>query len=78
TRNHPILVICSRLTETIEAGALAWILLYPEGERRVILGSKGRRVESLDLDLDELLAFLDRAARTAQPGGEAVPTNGHP
>ena len=59
---HPALVICSRLTPAVEQ-APAWMVLYPDQEGRVILSLGGHRVEQPDLDLEDLLAFLDRAER---------------
>lgn len=40
-RFGPHLVICSRATERVREGCLAWVVLYPDGEDRIEVGGKG-------------------------------------
>jgi hypothetical protein len=60
-QHAPLLVICDRLTQVVETGVAAWVLLYPGGAREVTSSLSGVRESAADLDLDELLAFVDRA-----------------
>lgn len=64
---EPNLVICSRLTEAVETRAPAWILLYPEAERRAVISLDGTRVERDDIDLDAFVDVVDRAHRLVRP-----------
>jgi hypothetical protein len=59
----PQLVVCSRVTDIVERGALGWIELYPEqaSESGVSLG--GERTTYPDMDLDTLLSVLDETGR---------------
>ena len=59
-QHAPLLVICDRLTQLVET-CVAWVLLYPGGAREVISSLSGVRESTADLDLDALLAFVDRA-----------------
>ena len=54
-------VFCSRLSLVIEARAASWILLYPDGEGRTIVGARGRRFAPADMDLDAILHVIDQA-----------------
>jgi hypothetical protein len=59
-RRHPVFVVCSRLSATVEHGSNAWVLLYPEGERLAVIGDEQVSVMS-DLDLSGVLRLIDRA-----------------
>ncbi len=67
-RWRPKLVICSRLTQGVEASQSDWIVLYPEGERRVEQRIAGHRATAEDLDFGVLLAYLDRLVGLARYG----------
>lgn len=68
-RSSPDLVVCSRVTPTVEAGVGAWVDLYPEGERRATVSIDGRRVETTGVELDDLLSLIDQRAGLAEPRG---------
>ncbi len=60
-RVSPHMVLCSRLTPALEGSALAWVLLYPEGESRAVVRIADERVNvERDLELNELLSIIDR------------------
>lgn len=60
---RPAFVVCSTLTEVIETRVPAWILLYPNGARKIISSVAGERIQTADLDLDALLTLTDQAER---------------
>lgn len=76
-RFSPAMVVCSRATPAVEAGAFAWVVLYPDHERRVITSIGGRRSEAEEIEFGELLAIVDRVldepgpGRNGRPGGAA-------
>lgn len=57
----PDLVICSKLTETIQDGVSVWIELYPDGESLAVVSVEGQHSEYNDLDLLSLLSYVDKA-----------------
>lgn len=59
-RIRPDLVVCSRLTESVELYPISWVLLYPGGENRVVTCVAGSREEREDMGVEELLSVLDR------------------
>lgn len=65
-RLKPHLVVCSRLTEAVRAGAPAWVMLYPDGERRVEVSIGGDQTTLPDLEFDRLLSLAEAAACLAQ------------
>lgn len=54
----PDVVICSRVSEIVETRTRAWILLYPDMERRVEVSVDGSRTRYADLELDSILEFV--------------------
>lgn len=58
----PDLVICSRLTPTIEKLAPAWVVLYPEGDPVAMISTAGELSTITDIDLDNLLAVVDQVS----------------
>lgn len=70
----PGLVFCSALTEAIRRGASAWVLLYPEGEGRAVLGVGNREHDITEVDLSALLDVVDQVA--ARAGMDGPPTAG--
>lgn len=54
----PDLVICSRVSEVVEMRVRAWILLYPDLERRVEVTIDGTRTCYEDLELDGILEVI--------------------
>ncbi|HEV2108134.1 MAG TPA: hypothetical protein VGR16_07715 [Thermomicrobiales bacterium] len=70
----PGLVFCSALTDAIRRGASAWVLLYPEGEGRAVLGVGNRERDIANVDFSALLAVVDQAAARASTDGP--PTTG--
>lgn len=59
TARHPALVICSRLTPAIRSHALAWVLLYPNGERRGSFGAGDLERDFPGVDFDALVEAID-------------------
>jgi hypothetical protein len=61
-RSVPDLVLCSRLTPTVEDEVPAWVELYPNGEPLVAMSIDGLRMTAIDdIGLDNLLWIVDRA-----------------
>ena len=52
----PDVVVCSHVTPLVVSRVLAWVDLYPEGDRRATISIDGRRVETAGVELDDLLA----------------------
>src|SRR3712207_6104505 len=65
-RFQPHLVVCSRLTELIQRGVCTWVVLYPNGAGHALLSLGGQQSTVDDMDFDDLLAVVDRAAELAQ------------
>jgi len=64
---NPDVAICSRVTETVIERVPVWVELYPEQAARSVASEGGRRTEFAEIQLNDLLGILDRAA---------APTNG--
>ncbi len=62
-RLFPDLVVCSHVTPLVESRVLAWVDLYPEGDRRVTISTDGRRVETDGVELQDLLSIIDQRVR---------------
>ena len=62
----PQLVLCSRLSEVVETRCLAWVLLYPCGEARVVISVAGRRHTVPDPGVNGLLRVVDQTERLAR------------
>ena len=63
-RLAPNLVLCSRLTETVETHALAWVVLYPNRETRAVISIAGQcHTVSTDLPFPGLLSVIDEVER---------------
>lgn len=71
-RPRPPVVVCSRLTPSVEARACAWIVLYPEQESVAIVRSPDGGHVVPDPDLDDLLDAIRQAASAC--GGDADPS----
>ena len=54
-RLQPHLVLCSALTDTLRAGPLAWLLLYPDGANRAVASIGGRERAIADVGLEDVL-----------------------
>ena len=65
-RLRPDLVICSRLTEAVEAVPLCWVLLYPAQQPDVEVSIAGVRATHPDTGFDVLLAAIDECDRRRQ------------
>jgi hypothetical protein len=59
----PQLVVCSRVTDIVERGALGWIELYPEQASESVVSLCGEWTIYPDMDLDTLLSVLDETRR---------------
>jgi hypothetical protein len=58
-------VVCSRLSEVVQTRCLAWVLLYPRGQPRVVISVAGRPRTVPDPGLDSLLRVVAQAALLA-------------
>ena len=58
---RPHLVICSRITTDVQAGCLAWVVLYPEGENLAKIGGNGggRTALLVGIGANDLLWVVD-------------------
>lgn len=61
-QHAPDFVVCSELTEIVETRPASWALLYPGGHDMSLITVRGECVMVPDLELDMLLASVDRAA----------------
>jgi hypothetical protein len=60
SRLRPRLVVCSRLTRRVELDAPVWVVLYPHGTSRAVVGRlDGRRTTLAGIDFSTLLSMLD-------------------
>lgn len=66
-RLRPDVVVYGEPSEVVETRCGAWILLYPGGERRVVVGVGGERAEYSDLGLDGILAVIDGVDTSTRP-----------
>jgi hypothetical protein len=55
----PRLVLCSRLTEAVETGCNAWILLYPNRENWAVISIAGRRTVVTNIEFPHVLSVID-------------------
>jgi hypothetical protein len=69
----PHLVVCSRLSETVQSHALTWVMLYPEGEAHAEISLAGRRTTVASMEFNALLDVIDQTARLAQAGYAPLP-----
>jgi len=60
TRSGADIVFCSHLTTAVIVRSSAWIVLYPEGQRLTVTGIEGCYTTTTDLDLEQILAVVDR------------------
>ncbi len=58
-RLRPDLVVCSQITAAVQA-LLAWIVLYPDGENRAVIGTAGEQVALENVGFGDLLSAIDR------------------
>jgi len=65
----PEVVVCSHVTPLVESRVLAWVDLYPEGDRLATISIDGRRVETAGVELDDLLSIIDQRVRLAESRG---------
>ncbi len=57
----PVMVISSTLSSMLAGRTGRWLLLYPDGARLVVHGQENTLVMTGDLELEQLLATIDRA-----------------
>ena len=62
-RLRPDVVVCSHVTPLVQIRVLAWVDLYPEGDRHATISIDGLRVETGGIELDDLLSIIDQRAR---------------
>jgi len=61
--HRPHLVVCSALTPLVQQGALAWLLLYPDGASGSVRCLAEERADIPRMDLSGLLGLLDATGR---------------
>ena len=62
SRFSPDVAICSRATDEVRDSVPVWVELYPEYAARSVASERGRRTEFAEIQLQDLLAIVDRAA----------------
>ncbi len=67
-RLEPLVVLCSHLSPIVESHPRTWILLYPDGAASVLVNLAGVQTAVPDLDLDSLVAIIDKTERSAHQG----------
>lgn len=72
-RYRPDLVVCSRITTTLETEAPAWVLLYPEDEPIGMVCTAGDLSTLNNFDLDHLISIVDRVATLMNDGRTPLP-----
>ena len=68
-RLSPDVVVCSHVTPLVEGRVLAWVDLYPEGDRQATISIDGLRVETGGVELEDLLSLIDQRVRLAPTSG---------
>jgi hypothetical protein len=68
-RLSPDVVVCSHVTPLVEDRILAWVDLYPEGERQATISIDGLRVETEGIELEDILSIIDQRVRLARTRG---------
>lgn len=61
-RLRPDVVLCSNISPAVENMVESWILLYPENEPLVMVSTAGELSTVSDVDLNDIVALVDRAA----------------
>ena len=64
-RLAPQLVFCSELTPAVHVHPLGWVMLHPEGKPHALICLGGRCRTVADLELNGLLAIVNRTERLA-------------
>ena len=60
-RTSPHLVICSRITPTVESNAPVWIELYPGHTSGAVVDLLGEREAIPEMGFEKLLSTIERA-----------------
>lgn len=66
-RRRPHLVVCSELSEVVETGSFAWILINPAGANLAVVSIGGQQTIIPQVGFDDMLAAIDRALAIAGP-----------
>ena len=64
-RFMPHVAICSRTTDEVRKKVPVWVELYPGHGSRSVVCEGGKRTEFAEIELEDLLSVVDRAARPA-------------
>ena len=64
-RTSPEVVICNRATFFVKEKVFAWVELYPDGEQLAVISIGGRRSTIPEIQLNDLLSFVDRSVNRA-------------
>ena len=59
---RPHVAICSRITSGVRDRVPVWVELYPDHDARSVSHERGKRTEHAEIQLQDLLSIVDRAA----------------
>ncbi len=65
-RFSPDMVVCSRVTRTVEGRVPVWVELYPDYAARSVASVGGERAEFAEIQLPDLLSIVDEAGGFTQ------------
>ena len=65
-RRRPHLVVCSELSEVVETGSFAWILINPAGANLAVVSIAGQQTIIPRVGFDDVLTAIDRAHEIAR------------
>jgi hypothetical protein len=62
----PHMVLCSELSAVVQAQAVTWIMLYPNGQPRVAVCIDGQETHPVDLAVPDLVEIVERTRGLVQ------------
>ena len=68
TRLAPQMVVCSRFSAVVQAIALAWVMLYPDGASHAVVSIAGASRTVGDIEFNSILSIVDHTEQLAEPG----------
>ena len=71
-RFEPDLVVCSCARPAVEAGTRAWVELYPDHGPVSVVCVDGLRSVVQNMELDDILGFIDRVSAREEATGDPV------
>lgn len=61
TEHEPQVVLCSRLTPTVETKVPTWAVLYPDGSESALVQVDGRKKSLSNIELNGIVRLVDHA-----------------